>query len=219
MFEAEMKRAGKDERFEDAARLRDQLKALRRIQDIALLNKSFVSDERLVDGSGEAIRIEGYDISNLGATEKVGSMVVLGIDGPIKSDYRKFIVKSVAGQSDVDSLREVLERRLNHPEWPLPTVFLIDGGRPQVNTVKAVLQKRGVAVPIVGIAKGPERKRNDLVIAHFAENHVEKTGLWSKAKLVSWVKFHEKLLIAARDEAHRFAVAFHRKRRSKRVLS
>lgn len=218
MFEAEMKRAGKDERFEDAARLRDQLKALQRIQDIALLNKSFIDNEQLTNNTEQTIRVEGYDISNLGATEKVGSMVVLGTDGPIKSEYRKFIVKSVTGQSDVDSLREVLGRRLNHPEWPFPTVFLIDGGRPQVNTAKAVLQERGVVVPIVGIAKGPERKRNDLIIANFGENTVETKGLWPKAKLVSWVKAHEKLLIAARDEAHRFAITFHRERRGKRGL-
>jgi excinuclease ABC subunit C len=148
--------------------------------------------------------VEGYDISNLGATDKVGSMVVFNKAGPVKSQYRKFTIKTVEGQSDVDCLAEVLERRLNHIEWLLPRVFLIDGGRPQVNKVSEVLKRRGVGIPVIGIAKGSERKRNDIILGD------------KDPEVIAWVSTHKLLLIKVRDEAHRFAITFNR---SKRKLS
>ncbi|MSU74938.1 MAG: hypothetical protein EXS55_00250 [Candidatus Magasanikbacteria bacterium] len=230
IFEMEMKRAGKDERFEDAARLRDQLHSLRRIQDIALLNKSFVDTATatpprplLERGGGgvspsaregargeRKLRIEGYDISNLGASEKVGSMVVFNEEGPVKSEYRKFIIKTVFGQSDVDSLAEVLERRFKHAEWQFPNVILIDGGRPQVSRARNFVETHSNAsvrrIPIVGIAKGRERKRNDIILGD------------KSPEFIAWVTRHQRLLIQVRDEAHRFAITFHRKRRTRQIV-
>lgn len=204
-IEKQMSRASRQENFEEARRLRDQLKALLRIHDVALLNKDFFVDPDVsVPGAnGELIvsRIEGYDISNLGASGKVASMVVFNGAGPMKSQYRKFHIKEVIGQSDVDSLDEVIRRRVRHSEWPLPQVFLIDGGAPQVNRVVRVLRDLQVIVPVVGIAKGPERKRNDFFLG-------------SKEKsFVLWVSTHQPLLIAVRDEAHRFAITFQRSTR------
>jgi excinuclease UvrABC nuclease subunit len=198
-FEKRMKAASKVEDFEEAALLRDQLKALYRIHDVALLNDSFFKD--LITDVQGITRIEGYDISNLGSTDKVGSMVVFNMSGPLKSEYRKFNIKSVVGQSDVDSLAEVMERRLKHSEWPLPQLFLIDGGRGQVNKIKAVLEARKVTIPVVGIAKGPERKRNDFILGSKNQNFIE------------WVSKHQDILIKVRDEAHRFAITFNRSKR------
>jgi excinuclease ABC subunit C len=223
-FEKEMKMAAKNERFEDASRLRDQLESLNRIHDVTLIDKHFFEDLEIVnpplrgargmfDNNGQhlptldghppqgGIRIEGYDISNLGAVDKVGSMVVFNEHGPIKSQYRKFTVKSVVGQSDVDSLAEILNRRLNHSEWQFPNVILIDGGRPQVNRVKNVFKERGVTIPFVGIAKGRERKRNDFILGSLDKQFVQ------------WVSTHRELLINVRDEAHRFAITFNRSKR------
>ena len=201
-IEIQMKRAAKQENFEEARRLRDQLKALLRIHDVALLNKDFFVDQDMsVPGAnGELVvtRIEGYDISNLGASGKVASMVVFNGAGPQKSQYRKFHIKEVIGQSDVDSLDEVIRRRVRHPEWPMPQVFLIDGGPPQVNRVVRVLRDLQIAVPVVGIAKGPERKRNDFCLGN------------KDRAFVKWVSTHQSLLIAVRDEAHRFAITFQR---------
>ncbi|HLD60672.1 MAG TPA: GIY-YIG nuclease family protein [Patescibacteria group bacterium] len=210
-LEKQMERLAKTENFEEAAFVREQLKSLYRIQDMALINKSFVwntADEfsSPTEPMRKNVRIEGYDISNLGASEKVGSMVVFNEDGPVKTDYRKFIIRTVPGQSDVDSLAEVITRRLRHPEWPLPGVFLVDGGRPQINRVLHVLQGNGVTVPVVGIAKGPERKRNDFFL-----NNVDQE--WKR-----WIVLHKRLLISVRDEAHRFAIAFHRERRGKALF-
>lgn len=200
-FETQMVRAARKEDFEEAARLRNQLHALMRIQDIALINKDFFADLDPQKKDGEKVRIEGYDISNLGKTGKVGSMVVFDHDGPVKHSYRKFKIKTVEGQSDVDCLEEVLVRRFKHIEWEYPTVILIDGGLPQVNRAKEVTTRLGITIPIVGIAKGPERKRNDFILGT------------KESPFVHWVDTHQELLIRARDEAHRFAITYQRKLR------
>jgi len=234
LLEKQMKIAGSSEHYEEAARLRDQLKALYRIQDVALLNKSFFKNSVIarLPQATEAIswikksssqgdrhvvapmrigapprddtfglRVEGYDISNLGATDKVGSMVVFDEIGPVKSAYRKFTIKRVFGQSDVDCLAEVMERRFNHHEWPRPQIILVDGGRPQVNKVSQVLRARKVGIPVVGIAKGPSRKKNEFILGS------------KNPQFIAWVNNHQQLLIQARDEAHRFAISFSRSKR------
>ncbi len=197
-FEKEMKRAVKEDRFEDAARLRDQISSLQRIHDMALLSKGFFGNEQQTTNNEQVVRIEGYDISNLGMTGKVGSMVVFTGGEPDKSQYRKFKIRTVEGQSDVDCLEEVLRRRLKHAEWPYPAVFLIDGGAPQVHRAAAVFKDLGVTIPIVGIAKGPERKRNDFFFG------TKDPGF------VQWVSKHQETLIKVRDEAHRFAITYQR---------
>lgn len=199
--EKQMKLAAKEKDFEEAARLRDQLGRLQRIQDIALINKSFVEDVDWRRAGGEPRRIEGYDISNLGATGKVGSMVTFIDDKPDKSWYRKFKIRTVKGQSDVDCLEEVLVRRLTHEEWPLPDIFLIDGGKPQVNRAKKVFRAMQIDRPIVGIAKGPKRKKNEFIF-----------GTDNK-KVIKWVSQHEAVLVQVRDEAHRFAISYQKKLR------
>lgn len=199
-IEKEMTVAAKVENFEEAARLRNQLGYLKKIQDIALLNESFMQD-KIGGGVNIVNRIEGYDISNLGSSDKVGSMVVFDDAGPVKSQYRKFKIKTVMGQSDVDCLAEVLERRLQHSEWTMPNIFLIDGGLPQVNKTKKVLDALGVRTTIVGIAKGSERKRNDFFV------------LRADDIMKEWIKNNKHLLIKVRDEAHRFAITFNRAQR------
>jgi len=188
------------ENFEEAARLRDQIKALQRIHDVALLNKKMIVD---VLPASRKILIEGYDISNLGESDKVGSLVVFNEHGPVKSQYKKFNIYRVIGQSDVDCLAEVLERRLKHQEWPLPHIFLVDGGKPQVNRARKILNEFKNYLPIVGIAKGVGRKRNDFFISAFKKDQ----------NLVQWINNHRVLLIQVRDEAHRFAIVFSRSKR------
>ncbi|MBI5221698.1 MAG: GIY-YIG nuclease family protein [Candidatus Magasanikbacteria bacterium] len=188
------------ENFEEAGRLRNQLHQLKKIQDIALLNDSFMED-KIGNNTNLVKRIEGYDISNLGSSDKVGSMVVFDEAGPVKSEYRKFKIKTVVGQSDVDCLVEVLERRLQHTEWPMPNIFLIDGGLPQINKAKKVLDNFRIHTTIVGIAKGSERKRNDFFV------------LRADDIMKEWIKNNKLLLIKVRDEAHRFAITFNRAQR------
>src|SRR3989338_2306843 len=227
-LERQMKLASKQENFEEAGRLRDQLTSLYRIQDITLINRSMVevrSDEvtassviapMSASGGSEAkqsqsIRIEGYDISNLGIIGKVASMVVFDSAGPLKDQYRKFKIKTVEGQSDVDCLEEVMRRRFKHDEWQFPSMLLIDGGRPQVNRVEKVLQELHVLIPIVGIAKGPARKKNEFTfpMSIFVDDEkVARDIRESRRAFVNWVNEHQEILIRVRDEAHRFAITF-----------
>lgn len=219
----EMSLAAKNKNFEEAARLRDQIRALNKIQDVALINKSFTGgavEKELSDSAVSCFmlhvsRIEGYDISNLGAGDKVGSMVVFDESGPIKSEYKKFNIKTVAGQSDVDCLAEVLRRRLKHSEWPSPDIFLIDGGLPQVNTARRILSEFNLSKPIVGIAKGPRRKKNQFFYADSADN--PPAGGTDNTDVINWIKKNKNLLLRVRDEAHRFAIAFNRAKR--RILT
>ncbi|KKQ80419.1 MAG: Excinuclease ABC subunit C [Parcubacteria group bacterium GW2011_GWC2_38_7] len=199
-LEKQMKSASKDENYEEAQRLRDQISNLKKIHDVALLNKNFYTHvvTLSVPKSDNINRIEGYDISNLSTTDKVGSMIVFINGEAEKSEYRKFKIRTVIGQSDVDCLKEIITRRLKHAEWPLPQLFLIDGGKPQVNAVKEILALNKVEIPVVGIAKGPERKKNEFFVPKILEK---------------WLAQNKDLLIQVRDEAHRFAIKYNRELR------
>lgn len=195
----EMQHYSKLHFFEEAGRLRDQIKSLQRIQDVTLLDKNFFLDSPISNTQFKISKIEGYDISNLGSTNMVASLVVFQNNSPQKNGYRKFKIKTIAGQSDVDCLKEVLERRLKHREWILPDLFLIDGGLPQVNAAKQVLEQNEIDRPIVGIAKGKLRKKNDFYL--------------TDETLTPWLKQNINLLIQVRDEAHRFAIKYQRQTR------
>ena len=190
----EMNASAKKLDFEQANRIKRTLFALEHVNDTSVITREEVQRDR-----ARTTRIEGYDISHTMGKQSVGSMVVFTNDAPDKNEYRKFTIKTVEGNDDYASLVEVVTRRLNHPEWPMPDVFLIDGGAGQVHAVRELLRERGVATPVVGIAKGAERKRNDFIGA------IPHT-------------IAPETLIKVRDEAHRFAIAFHRKRRGKAMF-
>ena len=195
--------SAKEEDFEEAARLRDQIKSLKRIQDMALINESFTRDAAAK--TGKNIRIEGYDISNIGASNKVGAMVVFDAEGPVKSDYRKFNIYTVKGQSDVACLEEVLRRRLKRNDWPLPDLIFVDGGRPQVNLANKVIGQHFLDIPVIGIAKGPTRKKIEFIYDQ------------KNPAIADWIFSFRSLLIAVRDESHRFAISFHRQKLRSRL--
>jgi len=197
-LEVKMREASKSQRFEEAKRLRDQVFSLGRIRDFALLDKSFLSDP-LSEQGWRIKRVEGYDISNMGTEAKTGSMVVFDDKGPVKSEYKKFKIKTVEGQSDVDCLREVLERRSKHDDWPWPDLILVDGGKPQVNIARKTLEEAGKDTFLVGIAKGPDRKKEEFIFSG------------DDKQLSSWAQDHKDFLVMVRDEAHRFAINYQRK--------
>ncbi|HEY4523370.1 MAG TPA: UvrB/UvrC motif-containing protein [Candidatus Paceibacterota bacterium] len=186
----EMRTASKQLRFEEATKLRKQIFSLKHIQDIALITE----DDHDTRGKTR-FRIEGYDISNISGTSAVGSMVVFVDDKPDKNEYRKFKIKTVTGANDTGMLKEVLTRRFRN-DWLLPNFILIDGGAPQVNIARAVISESGLKIPIAGIAKGSERKRNDFI-------GTIPTGM------------NRLTLIKVRDEAHRFAISYHRQVRKR----
>jgi len=186
----EMQKASRRLEYERAEKLKRQLFGLQHIRDVAFLTEPEVAEM----GRGPARRIEGYDISDISGTAAVGSMVVFEGDRPAKDEYRKFKIRSFSHPNDVGMMKEILRRRFGNP-WPLPHLVLVDGGRGQIHAAKQVLAEFGLQIPIVGIAKGPERKRNDII------------GIIPKGVA-------KKTLVRVRDEAHRFAQSYHRRLRS-----
>ena len=153
-------------------------------------------------------KIECFDISNLQGTDSVASMVVF-VDGkPKKSLYRKFIIKTVEGPDDFLSMREVIERRykkLQDENESLPDLIMVDGGKGQLSSAVSVLNELGFKnYNIIGLAKRLEE-------VFFPGN--------SEAESIPKTSSGLKLLQQVRDEAHRFAITFHRKRRNKRTIT
>ncbi len=168
--------------------------------------------QEVLELPGMPVRIEGYDISNLGGENIVASMVVFEGGAPKKADYRRFAV-SIPGQNDVGAMREALGRRFRRVEGPVeegdydpsfeavPDLVLIDGGKGQLNAAVTVLEEAGLseAVPVISLAKREEEvftpwAPEALVLPH------DDLGLL--------------LLQRVRDEAHRFALGFHRSKRA-----
>ena len=151
-------------------------------------------------------RLEAYDISNIHGQEATGSMVTFVNGKPDKNFYRKFKIKTVYGPNDVAMLKEVLERRLKHREWPYPNVILIDGGKAQLNVaVNCKFKiKNCKFIKVMAIAK----KNNELFIE----------GRKKPILLKSLPRKTFNLILRSRDEAHRFARDYHHKLREKALL-
>ena len=193
-IESQMKSAAKKKNFEKAAILRDRLFALKHLDKVWMA--TYQVKERIPK------RIECYDISNIMGNEATGSMVVFAEGQADKNEYRRFKIRTVRGISDTEMLAEVLERRFKRNDWPLPNLVIIDGGIGQLNVArKIVLEKSNLNIPIVAIAKGKNRKNKD--------------RLFFAGKKVLTDK---KLIQQIRNEAHRFAIKYHRLLRSKRML-
>ncbi len=203
----EMKKASELMDFERAGELRNQIKSLEHIHDIAVLGAERHGFKRTDIGIDVFGRIEGYDISNIQGKFAVGSMVVAVGGHPEKQEYRKFTIKDVKGSNDVAMLEEVIRRRFTHDGWERPELLLIDGGLPQVNRVKKVLRELDIEIPVMGIAKGAARKKNQFVIPK------QKKTIQEDLKQIA--RLYPHILIALRDESHRFAQSFYRSKHRK----
>jgi len=213
----------KKEEFEAAKKVQDQLDAIQRVTEPFtnpfeyVTNPNLVSDTRMKEMKdlqevlqkyGMSInlprRIECYDNSNFQGTNPTSSMVVLTNGEIDKSEYRKFKIKTVTAPDDFASMKEVLTRRLKHSEWPFPDLFIVDGGKGQVTSALTALKMSNVKYqmsnpPIIGLAKREET----IITPDLQEIHLPKSSPALQ------------LVIRIRNEAHRFAITFHRKRRQK----
>lgn len=160
-------------------------------------------------GLKNLVRMEAYDISNISGFESVGSMVVYEKGKPKRSDYRKFKIKWVQGPNDYASMEEVLTRRFTHESKGefdsfsrFPDLILMDGGRGQVNIALKVLGELGIDIPVCGMVKD--------------DNHRTRGVYFNNVEIpidTSSEGFH--LVTRIQDEAHRFAIEYHRSLRSK----
>ena len=198
-LEREMKLYAKKEEFEEAEKVKRQIFALTHINDIALMKK----ENAFARISNSGVRVEAYDISHIAGENMVASMVVF-VDGvPDKSQYRKFKVQSIDGINDVGAMREVLARRMNHlDDWGMPQLIVLDGGKGHINMADDLWQKLDIKIPVIAVAKGPTRKKVDIYkSAFFPVNNALITN--------------KQLLESIREEAHRFAIRYHKQLRTK----
>ncbi len=198
-LEKDMKLAAKSEQFEEANRLKRQLFALQHIQDISLLKAEYRAPSM---GTGlQAVRIEAYDVAHLRGSAAVGVMTVVENGMPLKNEYRKFILRNTKAGDDAGGLREILSRRLGHDEWPMPRIIAVDGSTAQMNAAQKILDEYGIRIPIVGVTKDDKHRAREIK--------------GDRALIVN----RERDILLANTEAHRFAIGFHRAKRSKNFLS
>jgi len=197
-LEREMRQAAKEERFEDATRARRELFALDHIQDVSL-----IKDESLQESRGEKFphaRIEAYDTAHLSGTNAIGVMTVVGSGVPVKSAYRTFRIRGVVKNDDIASLKEILSRRLGHPEWPLPQAIVVDGGTTHKKAAESVLAASGIMIPVAAVVKDERHRPREIIGAR-------RAGIT------------EADAVLANSEAHRFSLARHRYARSRELRS
>jgi excinuclease ABC subunit C len=199
------------------AREHFQRHKLKRASDFGARSRALAELGAVLGLAQAPLRIECYDISNLGPSDKVGSMVVFEDGLPKRSDYRRFEIKGVPGQDDFASMEEVLRRRFarlrTEREGPAdrprrfaypPALVVVDGGRGQLSVATRVLAEAGLEIPAVGLAK-----------------RLEEVYLPDRPEPLRIPRGSEALFVLQhlRDEAHRFALAYHRAKRAKRTLA
>lgn len=159
---------------------------------------------RVLDLPSLPERMECFDISHTQGIETVASMVVFENGQPARSEYRRFKLKTVQGKpDDFKSMAEIMERRYNEKDWPVPDLIVIDGGKGQLHAALPVIRQAGCEAPVISLAKRIEEvfvegRSDSIILSH----HTPEL----------------QLLQAIRDEAHRFAITYHRHLRGKRSL-
>ena len=213
MLERDMRVAAREERFEDAAEARRQLFALDHIQDVSLIKDENRYPSYVPVGTKRGYRIEGYDTAHLSGTNAIGVMTVIVDGSPVKSEYRTFRIRGSTSSpqavskekkklnDDIASLKEVLSRRLGHPEWPFPRAIVVDGGRTQKRAAESILAEAGVGIPVVAVVKDERHRPREVI------------GLSDQVARAAGISEADAVL--ANAEAHRFSLSRHRRARSR----
>jgi excinuclease ABC subunit C len=236
-LEKEMTKLSKQQMYEDAARVRNRLNALKALQNQVIFGDREalnISKDHALSEINDLFRlpkpprcIEAYDISHLQGTDTVASMVVFVSGVADKSSYRKFKLR-LKGNNDFAHMQETIARRFsqkNIRKWPLPDLIIIDGGKGQLSSAIDALKTQSIkGVPIVGLAK-----RQEEVILNYDGSNIKLNqtqlkklkGLASHSNLYTVLSLPlnsniVKLLQRIRDESHRFAVSYHSTLRKKR---
>lgn len=155
--------------------------------------------------------IECFDNSNISGTDAVAGCIVFKGMKPSKKDYRKYIIKTVSGPDDYASMQEVVRRRYSRmieEQTPLPDLIITDGGKGQMEVVRDVVENElHLQIPIAGLAKNDRHRTNELLFGF----PPQVVGLKADSELF-------RLLTRIQDEVHRYAITFHRDKRSKHAL-
>lgn len=204
----DMKKASTDKDYEKAINLRDRIEAISAVwqgrKPPPPLNKEIESLKEVLGLTILPVRIEAFDISNIHGKESVGSMVSFFSGRPQRDEYRRFRIKEVKGVDDYAMIKEVVKRRYSRvlrEKKQFPDLILIDGGKGHLCSAVSELKKTGIThIPVISLAKGDETI------------YVEKKS--TPIKLASRIPAL-RLLMRIRDEAHRFAISYHKLLRRK----
>lgn len=215
-LEVQMKASAKAGDYEEAALLRNQLFGLQDLRKkIVFSNKEFmdISSDQALNQLKDLLglerppkRIEGYDISHQSGENVVGSMVVFINGVSDRAEYRKFKLHHQKND-DTNNLREIIERRLKHEKWEYPDLIILDGGEGQLNAVKDLLAE--AKIPVIGRNKSGDHTRNAAVVVVVPDQgSFEINPNSHMAKLIARID----------EEAHRFAITYHRLLKRKNML-
>ncbi len=196
-LEKEMKGAAEALLFEEAAIIRKRIFALKHIQDVSLLKK----DKEEPASTEGGVRIEAYDAAHFGGKSSVGVMTVAQDNEIDKNEYRKFFLRGTHAGNDLSALGEILRRRLRHPEWRKPDIMVVDGNFLQLGVAEGLVKSAGWEdVALVGVVKNRKHQPERLIGDKAAIDH------------------YRRMILLANAEAHRFAIAYHRKKRGQEFL-
>jgi excinuclease ABC subunit C len=212
----EMQKASDQKGFERAAKIRDQIKALESVMaNVRIIEvpreikenwtKTQKILKKIIKREEDISRIEAYDVSNIRGKDAAGAMVTFLNGQPEKNFYRKFRIKISGKPNDIAMLKECLIRRFKHLEWGRPDLILIDGGKAQLNVARQYLKWRFEQVGVIALAK----KKNELFIG----------GQKKPILLKALPREIFNLILQLRDEAHRFAITYHKKLRKIDLIS
>lgn len=189
----DMMQFAKNKEFEKAGEIKKRIFALEHINDVALIKEDLTL-------RNTSIRIEAYDIAHMSGNNMVGVMTVVQDGEVAKNEYKKFIIKTQTGSNDTGALEEILSRRFRHTEWGIPSILVVDGSSAQINVAKKVLNRYQFDIPIIAVVKDDKHKAKALIGDE------------------SIIKKHKKSILLSNSEAHRFGIAFHKKRRGENFL-
>jgi excinuclease ABC subunit C len=197
ILEKERAQCVKKLEFEKASLIQKKIYALTHIRDVSLIKKDRVQSG---NGSETSVRIEAYDIAHMQGDHMVGVMVVMEDGELVPSEYKKFIIKTVKGANDPAALTEILTRRLTHTEWNMPQVIVVDGNDVQKKVAEQAVQVSGQKnISVISVVKDDKHKAKDII------------GMLPQSVMSDDV-------YKINAEAHRFAIAYFRKKQRKNAL-
>ncbi|MDP3697900.1 MAG: GIY-YIG nuclease family protein [Candidatus Taylorbacteria bacterium] len=258
-FEKEMKNLSDKQEFEKALELQYKIEKLKRVfANAKIINNNLEvmiyhnSQAKIIELLQKFLnlpslprRIEAYDIANIQGKHAVGAMVVFINGQPDKNQYRKFKIRMFGSSTskhsggDTGMLREILERRFNHPEWPFPDLIVVDGGKAQLSAVSAAISKSEslnpkqiqnskLKIPIIALTKNERHIGEKIYIANkpsyptfFVKTSKVKKATAGKKDLIPLSQLPrnvKNLLLHINSEAHRFAISYYRNVHRKKAL-
>jgi excinuclease ABC subunit C len=231
-FKKEMFAFAKNKEFERANEMKQKIFALQHINDVALLKNETMNYKNYsrftrqnptgsdTDNNffNSSFRIESYDIAHMGGKNMVGVMTVVLVEDGLpaqtgevaKSEYKKFKIRTQNNANDTGALTEILERRLAHKEWIYPDLIVVDGGVAQLHAGMSVLKKFGVKIPTVSVVKDEHHKPKDILFSPRSD--------LKGAQGPTLIKKYKREILLSNSEAHRFAIAYHKKMRNRNFL-